>query len=121
MENNLYLEDLEFSGRHGFHDIEKNCAQKFLISLRIFSDFSAAMESDSIGETVDYSAVYAVVKRTVEGNKFHLIERLAREIATNIFRKFTAVNGVEIGVKKYPLSWANRNYGSIGFTARFTR
>jgi dihydroneopterin aldolase len=121
MENSVYLEDLEFFSKHGLYESERDCVQKFLISVRIFGDFTAAMKSDSIAETIDYSAAYATVKRTVEENRFHLVERLASEISANIFREFTMVTGAEITIKKYPLSWTNKNYGSVGFAAKFTR
>jgi dihydroneopterin aldolase len=121
MESSIYLEDLEFFGTHGLYEFEKNRAQRFLISLRIFGDFSQAMEEDNIAATVDHSAAYAAVKRTVEVNKFNLIERLASEIASNIFMEFAVATGVEVTVRKQPLDWADKNYGSVGFTARFTR
>ncbi|MDR1255666.1 MAG: dihydroneopterin aldolase [Puniceicoccales bacterium] len=121
MEDNIFFQDLHFFAKHGFHDLEKKLVQKFSISLRIFGDFSAAMHSDNIAHTIDYSAAYEVIKCTVEGNKFCLIERLAREIALNIFGKFSSATTLEISVKKYPLSWKDKHYGSVGFSAKISR
>jgi dihydroneopterin aldolase len=120
MDDNIFLEDLEFFCRCGLGESERISPQKFFISLRIFGDFSAAMESDSIADTVNYSAVYDIVKGTVDGNEFRLIERLAGEISSNIFSKFQMVSGAEITIKKAPSSWSGRKYGSVGFSAKFT-
>lgn len=121
MDDNIFLDNLEFLAKHGLHDFEMDSVQKFLISIRIFGDFLAATRSDNIADTIDYSDAYDVIKRTIEGNKFHIIERLAGEIAANIFGKFSKANYLEIVVKKYPSSWAEKKYGGVGFSAKFSR
>jgi dihydroneopterin aldolase len=121
MNESIFLEDLEFLARHGVYEFERNQLQKFLISIRIFGDFSAATRSDDIADTVDYSSVYATIKQTVEGNEFNLIERLAGEIASDIFAKFPMAVSLEIEIKKHPLGLSGIKYGKMGFGAKFSR
>ncbi|MDR2435811.1 MAG: dihydroneopterin aldolase [Puniceicoccales bacterium] len=121
MDGSIFLEDLEFLARHGVYDFERSQLQKFLVSVRIFGNFSAATRSDDIASTIDYSKVYSAIKQTVEGNEFHLIERLAGEIASDIFAKFPMAVSAEVAIKKHPLSLSGIKYGKIGFSAKFSR
>jgi dihydroneopterin aldolase len=121
MDGIIFLEDLEFFAKHGLRDSERVSAQKFLVSIHIFGNFLAATRSDDISHTIDYSAVYDLTKQIVEDNGFHLVERLAGEIAGNIFDKFSMATAVKVTVKKHPLSWASKEYSSIGFSAKFSR
>jgi dihydroneopterin aldolase len=121
MNNNIFLDNLEFLAKHGLRDFEMDSMQNFLISIRIFGDFLAATRSDKIADTLDYSDAYDVIKRTIERNKFQIIERLAGEIAANIFVRFSKANYLEIVVKKYPSSWAEKKYRGVGFSAKFSR
>jgi dihydroneopterin aldolase len=121
MNDSIFLEDLEFLAKHGLYDFERNHLQKFLVSVRIFGDFSAAARSDNIVDTVDYLSAYAAIKQAVEGNEFYLIERLAGEIASSIFAKFPMVISVEVAITKHPLSLAGIKYGKVGFSAKFSR
>ncbi|MDR2721207.1 MAG: dihydroneopterin aldolase [Puniceicoccales bacterium] len=121
MNSSIFLEDLEFQAKHGLWEFERSQLQKFLISVRILGDFSAATRSDDIADTVDYTNAYVTIKQAVEGNEFCLIERLAGEIAFDIFTKFSMVVSVEVTIKKYPFCLAGIKYGSIGFSAKFSR
>jgi dihydroneopterin aldolase len=121
MDGVIFLEDLEFFAKHGLRDSERVSAQKFLVSVCIFGNFLAATHSDNISHTIDYSMIYDLIKQIVEGNGFHLVERLAGEIAGNIFDKFSMATAVKVTVKKHPSSWVSKEYGSIGFSAKFPR
>ena len=48
-------------------------------------DTTDAVRSDSIRDTVDYSAVYTTVQEIVEGKPYKLIEKVAAVIAIRSF------------------------------------
>lgn len=78
-----------FFGRHGARKEEQALGQHFEVDVEIEADLSAARASDNLQETIDYSAVYATVKRVVEGPSYKLLERLADEIAARVMAEFS--------------------------------
>jgi dihydroneopterin aldolase len=120
-ETSVFLDGLEFIGRHGVHRHEHEMDQRFAVSLRIHGDFSRAMVEDDIAGTVNYSTVYQIVEQTMEGTSCLLIEKLAQAIGENIFHEFPHVQKIEIIMQKFPASFANKTYGSIGFSATISR
>jgi dihydroneopterin aldolase len=77
----ILLSGLEFFGRHGCHNAERELGQRFLIDIEIECDLRAAGEADDIVESVDYVALYDKAKELVEGEPVSLLETLAHRIA----------------------------------------
>ncbi len=121
MVTSIFFNELEFFGTHGWYTNERNLKQKFLISLQLFGDFSRAMYTDDINDTINYSSVYSLVKEVVEQNSFKLIETLARTIVEVLFTNFQTIQQANITVKKFPKTWDNKNYGDIGFQVTISR
>ena len=86
-------------GCHGCDDQEKVKQQPFNIDIELYIDLDDSMENDYISSTVDYSAVYALVRNIVEVESFNLIERLASVIIDAIRTKFP-IKGIKILIKK---------------------
>lgn len=74
------LKALYFEACHGVLDFEKVNKQPFVIDLELGLDLSGAGMTDGLGETVDYSKVYELVRREVTKESHDLIERLAYRI-----------------------------------------
>ena len=121
MESSIFLNDLEFFGAHGIYPAEQGNKQRFLVSVELFGDFLQAAQTDDIGYTSDYSAVYNLIKNIAEEQHFGLIEALAHKIGSEILKKFKPVRAITVVVKKFPSSWEDKNYGSIGFRTTITR
>ncbi len=77
----LSLLGMRFEGRHGVLPEEKASQQPFEVDLILHADLAAAAESDRLDATVDYAAVFDLVRSIVEGRSFDLIEALAGAIA----------------------------------------
>jgi dihydroneopterin aldolase len=71
-------------GYTGLLPEEQVLGQWFEVDLTLWVDLAAAGNSDRIGDTVDYRAAIAIVKRLITTEKFALVERLAEAIATEI-------------------------------------
>jgi dihydroneopterin aldolase len=77
----LSLLGMRFEGRHGVLPQEKVDAQPFEVDLVLHADLSTAAETDRLDATMDYAALFDLVRSIVEGRSFDLIEALAGAIA----------------------------------------
>lgn len=94
----ILAKGLRFIGCHGVLPEEKTEPQVFIVDLELFLDLKPSGREDDLLLTVDYSRVYALVKRAVEGKSFNLIEALAESIATEIIEGFPVQS---VGVTVY--------------------
>uniref|UniRef100_UPI00266F361B dihydroneopterin aldolase n=1 Tax=uncultured Megasphaera sp. TaxID=165188 RepID=UPI00266F361B len=80
----IVLKGLHFYGYHGVFPEETRKGQPFSVDVTLEFDASRAEETDSINETVDYSAVYGTIQKIVEGDPYKLIEKVSAVIARAI-------------------------------------
>lgn len=81
MSDRIVLVGMAFQGRHGVHERERRIPQRFEVDLELALDLRPAGTRDDLELTVDYAAVYELVRRIVESTSFRLIEALAEAIA----------------------------------------
>jgi len=111
MSDRIQLHDMVFQGRHGVYEHELQNEQPFHVDLDLQLDLQRAGVDDDLAGTVDYGAVYELVRRIVESTSFRLIEGLAEAIAHEVLAGF-AVDQVVVRVRKPqvdlggPLAWA---------------
>ena len=77
----LSLLGMRFEARHGVLPEEKLTAQPFEVDIVLRADLAAAAAGDTLELTVDYAALYELVRAIVQGPSFDLIEALAGAIA----------------------------------------
>ena len=101
-DDRLSLIGMRFRGRHGVLPEEKVREQPFEVDVVMHGDLSEAAERDDLAATVDYSAVFGLVRAIVEGPSFDLIEALAGAIATAVLTASDPirVDVVEVRVRK---------------------
>jgi dihydroneopterin aldolase len=99
----IQLEGMVFSGRHGVRPAERAELQEFKVDVTVDADLLAAGRSDGVEDTVDYRAIYAIVKSVIEGESAKLIETLAQRIADHVL-ELDRVAGVSVRVAKRPQS-----------------
>jgi len=101
-EDRLSLLGMRFLGRHGVLQEEQLTEQPFEVDLVLHADLSEAAERDELAATVDYSAMFDLVRAIVEDRSFALIEALAGAIATAILAATdpARVTAVEVRVRK---------------------
>jgi 7,8-dihydroneopterin aldolase/epimerase/oxygenase len=108
----ISIVDLEVFYRVGVPDTERARSQRLLLTVEMESDFSAAAESDSIADTIDYFAVSQRLLKFGEGREWKLIEKLAADIADMILCEFKP-QSVTVEVKKFAISQAKHVSVSI--------
>lgn len=95
----IILTGMTFFGKTGYFDFEKVKGQAFRVDLTLYFHKLRASDTDDLQDTVDYGAVFEMVRCVVEGGKFNLIEKLASEILREVLIGFPA-DAVEVTVHK---------------------
>lgn len=98
----LSLLGMRFLGRHGVLPEEKVTDQPFEVDLVLHADLAGAAERDDLAATVDYAALFELVRAIVEGTSRDLIESLAGTIAGAVLAATPPeiVEAVEVRVRK---------------------
>jgi len=101
-DDRLSVLGMRFRGRHGVLPAEKVTDQPFEVDVVLHADLSEAAERDDLAATIDYLAVFELVRAIVEGTSFDLIEALAGAIAKAVLTASdpTRVHVVEVRVRK---------------------
>lgn len=99
----IVLEGMVFSGRHGVRRAEREQAQDFNVDVKLDADLVKPGRSDRVEDTVDYRQVYAIAKEVIEGESVQLIETLADRIAQRVL-DLERVVAVSVRVAKRPES-----------------
>jgi len=95
----IRLNGMSFYGYHGVTTAEKETGGLFEVDCELEVDLADAGHFDRLTDTVDYRQVYNLVKETVEGKAFTLLEGLAGRLATKILDTF-GIYGVTLRVRK---------------------
>lgn len=99
----IKIEDLEVYYRVGVPDSERERAQRLLVCIEMEYPFAQACESDEISKTIDYQLVVDRLIQFGNGKSWHLLEKLAFDIAEMILNDFD-VKEVTVEVKKFIIS-----------------
>jgi dihydroneopterin aldolase len=100
MTDRIVLAGMVFQARHGVLDWEKSTAQRFEVDVELALDVQPAGLDDDLTRTVDYRAVYGVVRQIVESTTYNLVEALAEAIAHEILAEQPQVDEVVVRVRK---------------------
>ncbi len=95
----IRINGMSFYAHHGCFDTEQAIGTRFLVDVAMQVDTKQAELSDDLNDTVNYADVYQVVKQEME-KPSHLLEHLARRIASAIIVAFVSIQGVEVKVSK---------------------
>ena len=100
MADEIHINELLLRAIIGINGEERHDRQDVLINLVLFVDTRTAGRTDDIADTsVNYRTLTKRVISRVEESKFHLIERLAEEIA-GLCLEEPAVERVRVDVRK---------------------
>ena len=100
MADKILLTGLEFFGRHGCSEIERQYEQPFVVDVELSLDLSQSGKTDDLGDTIDYTAVISDIKKIVEGTPRNLIETVAQDICKLLLKKYFLLDAVKIVLRK---------------------
>ena len=93
----IVLEGLEFHGYHGVFPEEATFGARFVVDVELRMVLG---DDDALAATVDYSAVYLLVREEVTERRYRLIETLAQAIARRLLSDVPRVVHVTVRVHK---------------------
>ena len=96
----ISIVDLEVSYHVGVPDEERAHPQRLLLTVVLESDFSAAIASDDVANTINYFAVTQRLLKFGDQRSWKLIEKLAADIATTLLAEFQP-QAITVEVKKF--------------------
>ncbi len=95
----ISIEGMEFFAYHGCFKEEQVIGTKFRVDLFLEADTGKAETSDNLEDTVNYLAVYQVVKAEMN-IKSKLLEHVSRRILKRVKKEFPAVTHARIKMRK---------------------
>ena len=95
----IFISELKIKTKLGVPAWERMVAQTIILDVEIGYDLSAACKSDAITDTIDYGAVVARIRDTLEQHSFQLVEALAEHVCQLVLKEFSALS-VKIKVAK---------------------
>ncbi|MCK9450763.1 MAG: dihydroneopterin aldolase [Bacteroidales bacterium] len=95
----ISIEGMEFFAYHGCFAEEQLIGTWFVVDLFLHVDTTSAEQSDKLQETVNYMAVYQVVKKEMMVNS-NLLEHVGRRILNTIKTEFKTVEKASVKVRK---------------------
>ena len=95
----ISLRNVRFHAFHGVLPQERQVGGDFLVTIRVGYPLERAMETDHVGDTLDYSALYALVEEEMaEPSK--LLEHVAGRIVKAVTASFPEVTSVDLELTK---------------------
>ena len=99
MLDQVEIKDLHLRTIIGINDEERRDRQDVLINVTLYADTRKAGASDRVEDGLNYRSIAKRIIRLVEGSSFHLVEKMATEVAA-ICLEDEAVERVRVSVEK---------------------
>lgn len=99
MRHFILLQNLHFHAYHGVAPQEQLVGNDFVVNLRLGTDFSRAMQSDDVADTVSYADVFAAVSSEMNTSS-RLLEHVAGRIITRLYHDFPSIDEIELTLLK---------------------
>lgn len=99
MKGIIELTGMEFMALHGCQEVERTVPNLFVVDFRGMAEMGAAVDSDELEGTVDYSRIYSIVKREM-GIPSKLLEHLAGRIVKAIASELPEFETFTLSVAK---------------------
>lgn len=99
MQSYIILKDLRFYAYHGVGAQETQVGNEFVLDLRLRMDWTRAIRSDDVNDTLSYAEVYEAVKDEM-ARPSRLLEHVADRIARRLFQDFSSLEEIELRLVK---------------------
>ena len=95
----IYLDDMRFYAYHGVMEQERLVGGEYSVSLTVEADLSEAVRTDDVADTINYAALYEVVKSEMAVPS-KLLEHVAGRIGQRVMEAFERITALTIKVTK---------------------
>ncbi len=96
----VFIDAMKFHSFHGVIDQERLTGNDYTVSVRAGYDITRAMQTDDVNHTLNYAAVYEVVRREMD-RPSKLIEHVAGRIAESLFESFPLILSLDVKIVKH--------------------
>lgn len=97
--SSIFIDRMNICANHGVMEQERVVGGDFEVSVWVDYDFSNAIESDSLADTISYADICGIVKREM-AIPSKLLEHVAGRIAKAIIHDFPQCDKVKVKVVK---------------------
>jgi len=95
----IYLDEMRFYAYHGVMEQERLVGGEYSVSLTVEADLSKAVRTDDVADTINYAALYEVVKSEMAVPS-KLLEHVAGRIGQRAMETFERITTLTIKVTK---------------------
>ena len=95
----IYLDEMRFYAYHGVMEQERLVGGEYCVSLAVEADLTEAVRTDDVANTVNYAALYEVVKNEMAVPS-KLLEHVAGRIGRRALDMFERITTLTIRVTK---------------------
>lgn len=95
----ITLREVRFHAFHGVMPQERKVGADFTVTLRVKADLGRPVFSDNVDDTLNYAALYEVLKREM-AQPSRLLEHIAGRIGQAVFDSFPQVETVDVMLTK---------------------
>lgn len=95
----IALNGLEIFAHHGYYPEEQLIGGKFRVEAKVETDFSGAAINDDLGATVNYEAIFAIIKEEMKISS-KLLEHVAQRIVDRIAMLSVKIQRIEVQIQK---------------------
>jgi dihydroneopterin aldolase len=99
VQSSISLRALRFYAYHGVLPQERKVGGEYEVTVKADVDFSQAVASDCVEDTVNYAAMYESVRQEMAVPS-HLLEHVAGRIARRLLNDFPAIETLSVEVVK---------------------
>lgn len=96
----ITLKSLEFTGKHGYYDEERQKGNHFELDVVAKGNFKVAIEEDDLDQTFNYEMIKEIAQRVFNGPSEKLIETLCSQIGNQIFEQSTITKELTVSLRK---------------------
>lgn len=120
MKDQIIIREIQAFSRIGVYDFERELGQSLIIDLGLELDLSKAGKSNKLEDSVDYTAVSVLVRKTAQEKDYFLLENLAQEIAVKLFENFSSIENIIMEIHK-PIVNAEKFSGKVAIKIHRSR
>lgn len=99
MKGTIELNGMQFHAYHGVLSSERENGNDFIVDFSCTYDFSKAVKTDDLSDTIDYNAVYGIIDREMR-QPSNLLEHVAGRIAASLKATFPEMRHFKVKVTK---------------------
>ncbi len=97
----IFVEALQFVGKHGIYEEEQRDGRRFSIDLVVEVEDRGDTDADEIDTTVDYRGLAEVIHHNGTETSVKLIETLGKNILDQVFSTWSEVQAADLTIRKY--------------------